>query len=182
MSTDFTSKNIEKFDCEICDFKCCKKGDYNRHVLTSKHKKQTEINGLSTNFPKNTITTVESFICSNCNKQYKERSGLWRHIKNCKHENITIIEDNQIVAFSHEVSAKQGKSEQNFVPHGSRREPPPSAAPSGRGTPFLLHTGAKPPPEGTPFLLHFFQKWIFQKWIFQKGDETCRQNEANKTQ
>jgi hypothetical protein len=95
MATDL-SQEIPKFICKLCDIKTNNKKDFNKHILTLKHKKQTEINGLSTNFPKNTITTVESFICSNCNKQYKERSGLWRHIKNCKHENITIIEDNQI--------------------------------------------------------------------------------------
>ena len=54
MSTDFTSKNIEKLDCELCDFKCCKKGDYNRHVLTSKHKKLAKINNLSTHITQNT--------------------------------------------------------------------------------------------------------------------------------
>ena len=48
MSTDFTSKNIDQFICETCDFKCCKKGDYNRHISTSKHKKMVEINKLST--------------------------------------------------------------------------------------------------------------------------------------
>jgi hypothetical protein len=84
MSTDFTSKNIEKFDCDLCDFKCSKKGDYNRHVLTSKHKKNIEINNLSTNTTKNTSKNIEVFVCNNCNKQYKERSGLWRHKQKCE--------------------------------------------------------------------------------------------------
>ena len=44
MLTDFTSKNILFFYCEKCDFKCCKKGDYNRHVLTSKHQNLTKTN------------------------------------------------------------------------------------------------------------------------------------------
>ena len=83
MSTDFTSKNIEKLDCELCDFKCCKKGDYNRHVLTSKHKKLAKINNLSTHITQNT-SNIEIFVCNNCNKQYKERSGLWRHKQKCE--------------------------------------------------------------------------------------------------
>ena len=42
MLTDFTSKNTKFFICENCDFKCCKRGDYNRHILTSKHLLLTE--------------------------------------------------------------------------------------------------------------------------------------------
>ena len=33
------SSNLHpKFECKNCDFKCCKKGDWNRHLSTSKHK------------------------------------------------------------------------------------------------------------------------------------------------
>jgi hypothetical protein len=96
MATDL-SQEIPKFFCKLCDIKTNNKKDFNKHILTSKHKKQIEINGLSTNFPENTLTTAETLICNNCNKQYKERSGLWRHKQKCKHKNITIINvDNQI--------------------------------------------------------------------------------------
>ena len=37
MLTNFTPENAEFFICESCDFKCCKKSDFNRHLLTSKH-------------------------------------------------------------------------------------------------------------------------------------------------
>jgi len=32
-----TSKNILKFYCEKCDFKCFKTGDWKRHIVTRKH-------------------------------------------------------------------------------------------------------------------------------------------------
>jgi hypothetical protein len=32
-----TSKNIKNFECIVCDFRCCKKGEWGRHILTSKH-------------------------------------------------------------------------------------------------------------------------------------------------
>jgi hypothetical protein len=67
------------------------------------------------NNPQNTILQI--WVCDICNKLYKSRVGLWSHKKICKTE---ITEDNQIFAFPHEVSAKQGKSEQNFVPFFSR--------------------------------------------------------------
>ena len=30
-----TPKNAKIFSCEICDFKCCKQSDYDRHLLTA---------------------------------------------------------------------------------------------------------------------------------------------------
>ena len=65
-----TSKNIYKFKCEYCDFKCIKKGDYNRHILTPKHK-------LMTNNDKNTSKNIILFECE-CGKSYKHRQNLHR--------------------------------------------------------------------------------------------------------
>ena len=64
------------FICDLCDFTCSKKGDWNRHINTRKHKSQH----LSTDF---TSKLHQTFICSNCNKQFNDRSGLWRHKKVC---------------------------------------------------------------------------------------------------
>ena len=36
-------KNAEIFFCEYCDFKCCKKSNYDKHLLTSKHKNTDKI-------------------------------------------------------------------------------------------------------------------------------------------
>ena len=73
MATFFTSKTIKLFTCEKCDFKCSKKGDYNRHVSTRKHKIATNSN----------IFNIQktSHVCNVCNKIYLDRSGLWRHKK-----------------------------------------------------------------------------------------------------
>ena len=78
MSTENTSKNSTKFLCEYCDFKCIKKGDYNRHLLTDKHKN----NVSSTKNIKKHLATSSCNICD-CGKSYKERTGLWRHKKIC---------------------------------------------------------------------------------------------------
>jgi len=43
MITEKHQENIKKFVCVICDFSCCKKGDYNRHITTSKHLKIIEM-------------------------------------------------------------------------------------------------------------------------------------------
>jgi len=76
MSIDFTSKPINKYFCLKCDFKCSKKGDYNRHNLTIKHK----INTLSTD---NNQSHIKPYCCDICKKEFGDRSGLWRHKKKC---------------------------------------------------------------------------------------------------
>ena len=47
MDKGITSKYIKQFVCEKCTFKCCKRGDYNRHLMTPKHKRITVDNGIT---------------------------------------------------------------------------------------------------------------------------------------
>jgi hypothetical protein len=85
-----TSKNIKQFECSFCDFKCSKKGDYNRHLSTSKHKRNT-------NGTEKTSKNITRYTCS-CGKTYKVASGLWKHKKNCSfvnnQEDKTIVKCN----------------------------------------------------------------------------------------
>ena len=80
METENTSKSDPKFICESCDFKCSKRGDYNRHILTGKHKKMCNVTFSDPN--------LHNYInqCNNCSKIYKSRNGLWLHSKKCKEE------------------------------------------------------------------------------------------------
>lgn len=85
MATFINKKSLKKpvnFTCELCDFKCSYKKDYSRHVETKKHKN----NILSTNSNKFYLKNPEKilFQCEKCEKSFKERTGLWRHKKNCK--------------------------------------------------------------------------------------------------
>jgi len=80
MSTDKTPKNPTIYNCDICDFMTSNRKDYSRHVATLKHQKHT----LSTNDNSFTQNTPNKFICSACNKCYKERTGLWRHNQICQ--------------------------------------------------------------------------------------------------
>ena len=71
-----TSKNHLVFDCLICDFQCCKKGDYNRHIMTLKHQRLTNPNI----FTSETDDRVYNCICG---KTYKHMSSLCAHKKSC---------------------------------------------------------------------------------------------------
>lgn len=70
-----TTKNKKyNYTCEICMFNCNKKQGYNRHLLTTKHKRLTET------YEKNYI----EFNCEFCDKSYKHRQSLYKHQKTCK--------------------------------------------------------------------------------------------------
>jgi hypothetical protein len=81
-----TGENGAKFYCETCDFECRWKSDYTRHLGTSKHIQQQPVNNVDKNQPRNTgdDNMEPKHICIKCSKQYKDRSGLWRHSKTCK--------------------------------------------------------------------------------------------------
>ena len=80
MTTEKTPKNAKKYICETCDFKCNKQSDYNRHLLTAKHKNTTKYNKIQQN------TTIdqqsETCVCE-CGKAYKHRASLFNHKKTC---------------------------------------------------------------------------------------------------
>jgi hypothetical protein len=88
-----------KFCCQLCNIKTDNKKDFEKHLLTSKHKKLTIGNKMVTEIPQNTQDKDIQYICETCNKEYKSRVGLWRHKKLCidsKSENVVINEQNII--------------------------------------------------------------------------------------
>ena len=68
-------KNAEIHHCEKCNFICSKKSNYDKHLTTAKHKSATD--------PQLKNAEKCRFICGGCNKEYKDRTGLWRHSKKC---------------------------------------------------------------------------------------------------
>ena len=70
---DKNNKHI--FCCESCSYKVQYKRDFEKHLLTVKHKKL--INELQTN-----VKNVAKFRCD-CGKIYKYRQGLFSHKKKC---------------------------------------------------------------------------------------------------
>ena len=78
-------KNTFLFICKKCDFKCCKKSLYNRHLLTAKHKKQPNGNQMETQ-----KRSDDNFICT-CKKTFLTKSGLWKHKQKCFNKNEIIL-------------------------------------------------------------------------------------------
>jgi hypothetical protein len=71
------SPKISKiFLCEKCNYTCCKQSEYNKHILTNKHKnlQNPTINPISK-------ISKTSYTCD-CGKEYKHSSTLYTHKKN----------------------------------------------------------------------------------------------------
>jgi hypothetical protein len=94
-----TSKYIDKFYCEICDFGCSKKGDYSRHLTTRKHIKLTNANSdaNASNIDENPNTIKmcpNRFICE-CGTTFSHKSSLSRHKKKCSETTISNTVENK---------------------------------------------------------------------------------------
>ena len=77
-------KNPKNFVCVKCDFNCSNKKDYNRHLLTAKHKRLSNANEKNLKNPL-------SYECI-CGKKYKHSSSLSKHKKVCAYVNNNIDE------------------------------------------------------------------------------------------
>ena len=71
------------FICNVCDYKCSKKYNLDRHFLSVKHMKTTNSNNLATKNEQDE-QNEQIYTCETCSKIYKDRTGLWRHKKKCE--------------------------------------------------------------------------------------------------
>ena len=87
-----SSKSSKSFYCKFCDYSTSRNSQYNRHLMTAKHK-------ILTNPNKKGSAPQQCFVCE-CGKEYKHLSSLCAHKKNCKYIDTVYIEnsDNDIPA------------------------------------------------------------------------------------
>jgi hypothetical protein len=84
MTDNLGQLGANKKVCEKCDYTCFKKYDWDRHLLTRKHK-------ILQNTDKNTDANVNlgakklNYKCE-CGKEYKHRQSLFNHKKKCIEE------------------------------------------------------------------------------------------------
>ena len=95
MTTKIVQKKKGDFVCLVCDYNTCRKSQYDRHLTTTKHISLTK----SSDFvpPNNCLTNkfiaTKMYTCQYCQKEYKERTGLWRHAKCCVGFEVTKQKD-----------------------------------------------------------------------------------------
>ena len=88
------------FHCKECNFSTKNKYDWNKHILTNKHKfkvlKKSNTD-LHNEKEKKNKKVFKNFQCKKCNKSYRYSSGLSRHEKTCLFNNDNENEEiNQI--------------------------------------------------------------------------------------
>ena len=80
-------KVANNYYCEKCDYKCSKIYNWKKHIGTSKHQQETHGNILETPSGKKEHNESHN-CCEKCNKEFKTRSGLWKHKKDCYIEDV----------------------------------------------------------------------------------------------
>ena len=94
-SSKKVAKSSKSYYCEVCDYKTSRKNNFDKHLHTKKHKEKCNQNVTYCNINK-VAQSEKLFICSNCNKSYQSRMGLWRHKKKCNEKFITMKKDDYI--------------------------------------------------------------------------------------
>ena len=108
------------FECKKCDYKCSTNFLWKQHCSTRKHNRQHSATP--------SVGEICENVCETCGKAYKQRSGLWRHRKNCKGANDgrknEVIQsgqkENEIIQ-TNQIIAKNGENGENGI-HEMKKE------------------------------------------------------------
>ena len=95
MDDKWMTKNEQKgaqiFYCEKCDYSTCRKANFDRHILSAKHKMDDK---WMTKNEQNEHKKKEIFFECSCGKKYKYRQGLHKHQQKCQFVNQDVNNEN----------------------------------------------------------------------------------------
>jgi hypothetical protein len=78
LEMNFKQNLSKKYCCENCDYYTERKSNLINHLGSAKHQNIVIGNNFKQKLSKKT------YICDNCENEYKTSSGLWKHKNNCK--------------------------------------------------------------------------------------------------
>ena len=73
--------------CKLCDYKCSRKSELDRHKTTIKH-----IKNHQNHVKIKKKTRIVEFVCNYCEKSYGHQSTVSSHVKKCKKNDGTLVE------------------------------------------------------------------------------------------
>ena len=91
-SKNDSKKNADFYECKLCNFKCSKKSNYTKHLMTLKHNRHFLDSKKCQKMPH------EKWVCD-CGKSYKFDTGYYRHKKKCNFgqvDKISILNSDEI--------------------------------------------------------------------------------------
>lgn len=105
-------KPHKNYSCKFCHYNTSKNNDFNKHLLTRKHQKNS---GLE-HFEQKKSQKSPNHICSVCGKQYMSRNGLWYHEKQCvkNEDKIKDLNNDDLVVMMGE-ALKQMKKQSDII-------------------------------------------------------------------
>ena len=80
MANNNAEKRVKSFYCETCDYTTVRKYDFDRHLMTRKHKMAKNDESET-----NSIPQQNSYECS-CGRVYMHQSSLCKHKRTCKYK------------------------------------------------------------------------------------------------
>jgi hypothetical protein len=86
MANEKMPENADKYFCENCDFKCSKKSNYAKHLLTLKHK---NANNANEKMLENADENADKYFCENCDFKCSKKSNFDKHLLTLKHNNVS---------------------------------------------------------------------------------------------
>jgi hypothetical protein len=95
MTDAIIPKNPQKFLCKKCHYSTSNKKDYNKHILTLKHKNNVKILPNTDELSQKIPQTLNTFVCD-CGRHYKHRQSLFNHKKVCSDCEENIEHDNSL--------------------------------------------------------------------------------------
>ena len=78
-----SSKSSKKYYCGFCYYTASQKSNYEKHLASKKHQKLSIQNGIQS-LQKGSKMETLAFSCKFCDKKYKTKGGMYKHIKKCK--------------------------------------------------------------------------------------------------
>ena len=73
------TQTTNKYYCSCCHYTCFKKYNWDKHLITAKHKKHSPEIECGNKWQ----NSGNEFECEFCNRLYATSSGLWKHKKTC---------------------------------------------------------------------------------------------------